>query len=70
MATMNKSKENLASHSNVRFGKLPFFNVVATLMEPATLIPNQEDVNEKKWETLSYHFHLTPQQITDIANDG
>ncbi|GBP70100.1 E3 SUMO-protein ligase PIAS4 [Eumeta japonica] len=50
-------------HPDVKFKKLPFYDVLAELMKPSTLMPMQAG----RMQETSFMFHLTPQQATDIA---
>lgn len=52
-------------HPDVRLKKLAFFDVMATLLKPSTLMP----VNAQRVQEGTYYFHLTPQQATDIASN-
>lgn len=57
---------NLPQHPDVRLKKLAFFDVMATLLKPSTLIPTS---NSQRMQEGTYYFHLTPQQATDIASN-
>ncbi|XP_073953436.1 E3 SUMO-protein ligase Su(var)2-10 isoform X1 [Choristoneura fumiferana] len=50
-------------HPDVKFKKLPFYDVLAELMKPSTMMPTQNG----RMQEGTYIFHLTPQQATDIA---
>lgn len=58
--------QNLPQHPDVRLKKLAFFDVMATLLKPSTLIPTS---NSQRMQEGTYYFHLTPQQATDIASN-
>ncbi|GAB6031238.1 hypothetical protein CHUAL_009049 [Chamberlinius hualienensis] len=48
---------------DVKFKKLPFFEVLAELLKPATLVPN----GGARYPDANFVFHLTPQQASDIS---
>ncbi|XP_063367096.1 E3 SUMO-protein ligase PIAS2 [Cydia amplana] len=50
-------------HPDVKFKKLPFYDVMAELMKPTTMMPTQAG----RMQEGAYQFHLTPAQATDIA---
>ncbi|XP_045527807.1 E3 SUMO-protein ligase PIAS3 isoform X1 [Pieris brassicae] len=50
-------------HPDVKFKKLPFYDVLAELMKPSTMMPIQPG----RMQEGSFIFHLTPQQATEIA---
>lgn len=58
--------QNLPVHPEVRLKKLAFFDVMATLLKPSTLLPTS---NSQRMQEGTYYFHLTPQQATDIASN-
>lgn len=58
--------QNLPVHPDVRLKKLAFFDVMATLLKPSTLLPT---TNSQRMQEGTYYFHLTPQQATDIASN-
>lgn len=58
--------QNLPAHPDVRLKKLAFFDVMATLLKPSTLLPTS---NTQRMQEGTYYFHLTPQQATDIASN-
>ncbi|XP_060805520.1 E3 SUMO-protein ligase PIAS3 isoform X2 [Amyelois transitella] len=51
-------------HPDVKFKKLPFYDVLAELMKPSTMMPMQAG----RMQEGTYIFHLTPQQATEIAS--
>uniref|UniRef100_A0A182U1F6 Protein inhibitor of activated STAT n=1 Tax=Anopheles melas TaxID=34690 RepID=A0A182U1F6_9DIPT len=51
-------------HPDVQLKKLAFFDVMATLLKPATLVPSN---TAQRVQEGSYFFHLTPQQANEIA---
>lgn len=57
---------NLPVHPDVRLKKLAFFDVMATLLKPSTLMPTS---TTQRMQEGTYYFHLTPQQATDIASN-
>lgn len=44
--------------------RLPFYDVLAELMKPSTMMPMQQG----RMQEGTYVFHLTPQQATEIAS--
>ncbi|XP_058125171.1 E3 SUMO-protein ligase PIAS1 isoform X3 [Anopheles coustani] len=55
---------NFPVHNDVKLKKLAFFDVLATLLKPSTLMPSN---NTQRNQEGSFYFHLTPQQAEDIA---
>ncbi|XP_041984954.1 E3 SUMO-protein ligase PIAS3 isoform X2 [Aricia agestis] len=51
-------------HPDVKFKKLPFYDVLAELMKPSTMMPMQAT----RMQEGTFIFHLTPQQATEIAS--
>ncbi|XP_046969939.1 E3 SUMO-protein ligase PIAS3 isoform X2 [Vanessa cardui] len=51
-------------HPDVKFKKLPFYDVLAELMKPSTMMPMQAG----RMQEGTFIFHLTPQQATEIAS--
>ncbi|XP_053675228.1 E3 SUMO-protein ligase PIAS2 [Anopheles nili] len=51
-------------HPDVQLKKLAFFDVMATLLKPATLVPSN---TTQRVQEGSFYFHLTPQQAMEIA---
>ncbi|XP_017775799.1 PREDICTED: E3 SUMO-protein ligase PIAS3-like, partial [Nicrophorus vespilloides] len=56
--------QNYPIHPDVEFKRLPFFDVIAELLKPSTLIPQ----SAARQQECNFYFHLTPQQATDIAS--
>lgn len=54
---------NYPIHPDVKFKRLPFFDVISELLKPSTLIPQ----TNQRMQEGNFYFHLTPQQATDIA---
>lgn len=50
-------------HPDVKLKRLPFFDVLADLLKPSSLIPQ----NNQRMQESTFFFHLSPQQATDIA---
>lgn len=46
------------------FPSLPFYDVLAELMKPSTMMPMQAG----RMQEGTYIFHLTPQQASEIAS--
>ncbi|CAH2042592.1 unnamed protein product, partial [Iphiclides podalirius] len=51
-------------HPDVKFKKLPFYDVMAELLKPSTMMPIQSG----RMQEGTFAFHLTPQQATEIAS--
>ncbi|XP_013141749.1 PREDICTED: E3 SUMO-protein ligase PIAS3, partial [Papilio polytes] len=51
-------------YPDVKFKRLPFYDVMAELMKPSTMMPMQTG----RLQEGTYVFHLTPQQATEIAS--
>ncbi|XP_076637541.1 E3 SUMO-protein ligase Su(var)2-10 isoform X1 [Colletes latitarsis] len=51
-------------HPDVRLKKLPFFDLLAELLKPSSLMPQ----GSLRLQENTFMFHLTPQQSTDIAS--
>lgn len=56
--------QNWPIHPDVRLKKLAFFDILATLLKPTTLLPTS---STQRMQESTYHFSLSPQQATDIA---
>ncbi|KAF2896135.1 hypothetical protein ILUMI_10048 [Ignelater luminosus] len=54
---------NYPVHPDVKFKRLPFFDVIADLLKPSSLVPQ----NNQRLQEATFYFHLTPQQATDVA---
>ena len=52
--------------ADVRLRKLPFYEVMATLLKPSSLQPQ----GTARFQEQSYSFHLTPQQVSAIEQSG
>ncbi|KAK9875244.1 hypothetical protein WA026_007638 [Henosepilachna vigintioctopunctata] len=51
-------------HPDVKFRRLPFFDIISDLIKPSSLIPQ----TNQRMQEACFYFHLTPQQATDIAS--
>ncbi|XP_068981333.1 E3 SUMO-protein ligase PIAS2 isoform X4 [Bombus flavifrons] len=51
-------------HPDVRLRKLPFFDLLAELLKPSSLMPQ----GSMRLQENTFMFHLTPQQSTDVAS--
>ena len=51
-------------HPDVKFKKLPFYDMLGELLKPSSLMPQ----GTMRLQENSFVFHLTPQQSTDIAS--
>lgn len=52
-------------HPDVRLKKLAFYDVLATLIKPSSLVPR----NTQRIQEVPFYFTLTPQQATEIASN-
>ncbi|KAJ8962689.1 hypothetical protein NQ318_001086 [Aromia moschata] len=55
---------NYPIHPDVKFRRLPFYDILADLLKPSSLVPQS---NQRMHEG-TFYFHLTPQQATDVAS--
>ncbi|XP_044263413.1 E3 SUMO-protein ligase PIAS2 [Tribolium madens] len=55
---------NFPIHPDVKFRRLPFFDIISDLLKPSTLMPQ----SNQRMQEATFYFHLTPQQATDIAS--
>lgn len=55
---------NFPSHPDIKLKKLAFFDVLATLLKPSTLMPNSAT---QRPQEATFYFTLTPDQATHIA---
>lgn len=51
-------------HPDVKLKKLPFFDLLAELLKPSSLMPQ----GSVRVQENTFMFHLTPQQSNDIAS--
>ena len=51
---------------DVRLKRLPFYDVMATLLKPQSLQPN----GSARFQEQTFSFHLTPQQVSAIEQSG
>ncbi|XP_058802189.1 E3 SUMO-protein ligase PIAS3 isoform X2 [Phymastichus coffea] len=51
-------------HPDVKFKKLPFFDMLGELLKPSSLMPQ----GTMRIQENTFIFHLTPQQATDISS--
>lgn len=58
------ANNNYPVHPDVQFKRLPFFDVIADLLKPSSLLPQ----NNQRMQEGTFYFHLTPQQATDVAS--
>nr|CAD7260344.1 unnamed protein product [Timema shepardi] len=61
--TLKLSQSGYPVHPDVRLKNLPFFNIIAELHKPTSLVP--KDSSRAQAETLK--FYLTPQQASNIT---
>ncbi|XP_050294475.1 E3 SUMO-protein ligase PIAS2 isoform X2 [Anthonomus grandis grandis] len=54
---------NFPIHPDVKFKRLPFYDIMSDLIKPSTLVPQ----TNQRMQEQAFYFHLTPQQATDIA---
>ncbi|CAH0551487.1 unnamed protein product [Brassicogethes aeneus] len=57
-------QNNYPIQPDVKFRRLPFFDVLADLLKPSTLVPS----SNSRIQEGTFYFHLTPQQATDVAS--
>ncbi|KAL3867156.1 hypothetical protein ACJMK2_044379 [Sinanodonta woodiana] len=50
-------------HPDVRFKRLPFYDILGELLKPTSLVPR----SNSRFQETYFVFHLTPQQAQDIA---
>lgn len=50
---------------DIRLKKLAFFDVLATLLKPSTLVP----ISTQRVQEGTYYFHLSAQQATELASN-
>lgn len=55
---------NYPIHPDVKFRRLPFYDILADLLKPSSLVPQ----SNQRMQEGTFYFHLTPQQATDIAS--
>lgn len=60
----SSSQPTFPVHPDVRLKKLPFFDCIAELLRPSSLVPS----GSSRYHDINFQFHLTPQQATDIAS--
>ena len=59
------SQQPFPVHPDVRLKKLPFFDSIAELLRPSTLVPG---AGISRYHDTNFVFHLTPHQATEIAS--
>uniref|UniRef100_T1JE32 Protein inhibitor of activated STAT n=1 Tax=Strigamia maritima TaxID=126957 RepID=T1JE32_STRMM len=57
------TSNNYPVHPDVKFKRLPFYDVLGELLKPATLVPS----SSSRFQENNFMFHLTPQQASDIT---
>ncbi|ESO88276.1 hypothetical protein LOTGIDRAFT_193532, partial [Lottia gigantea] len=57
------TSSSMPVHPDVRFKHLPFYDLLAELMKPTSLVPKSNN----RFQESFFVFHLTPQQAQDIA---
>ncbi|XP_072395892.1 E3 SUMO-protein ligase PIAS2-like isoform X2 [Diabrotica undecimpunctata] len=55
---------NFPIHPDVTLRRLPFYDVLADLVKPSSLVPH----SNQRMQEGNFYFSLTPQQATDIAS--
>ncbi|KAK7506322.1 hypothetical protein BaRGS_00002434 [Batillaria attramentaria] len=63
MPSVNPSPAAFPVHPDVRFKRLPFYDVLGELLKPTSLMPK----STSRFQESYFVFHLTPQQAQDIA---
>lgn len=64
-ATLAMAPRNVPTHPDLKFVKLPFYDIHAELLRPTTL-PSH---GNSRFHEAQFQFFLTPQQATDIASN-
>ncbi|XP_053965669.1 E3 SUMO-protein ligase PIAS2 isoform X3 [Anastrepha ludens] len=62
---MNPIPTHIPIHPDVRLKKLAFYDVLAVLIKPSSLVPR----NTQRIQEVPFYFTLTPQQATEIASN-
>ena len=52
--------------ADVKLRKLPFYEVMATLLKPSSL----QSTGNARFQEQTFSFHLTPQQVNAIEQSG
>lgn len=60
----NVLPNNYPIHPDVKFRRLPFYDILADLLKPSSLVPQ----SNQRMQDGTFYFHLTPQQATDVAS--
>ncbi|KAL8606902.1 hypothetical protein ACOMHN_048698 [Nucella lapillus] len=63
LANVGPMASAIPVHPDVRFKRLPFYDVLGELLKPTSLMPK----NNSRFQESYFVFHLTPQQAQDIA---
>lgn len=51
-------------HPDVKFKRLPFYDLISELIKPSTLMSNNLE-----YRTQDFHFNFTPQEATTLAEN-
>ncbi|XP_070209514.1 E3 SUMO-protein ligase PIAS2-like isoform X2 [Littorina saxatilis] len=62
-AAINPAPSGIPVHPDVRFKRLPFYDILGELLKPTSLMPK----SNSRFQESYFVFHLTPQQAQDIA---
>ncbi|CAG9839811.1 unnamed protein product [Diabrotica balteata] len=65
--SQTKHQQNVMAypiHPDVKFRKLPFYDVLAEILKPSSLAPS----NNQRMQEAHFRFSLSPQQSSDIAS--
>ncbi|XP_076443846.1 E3 SUMO-protein ligase PIAS2-like isoform X2 [Babylonia areolata] len=63
LAAVGPMTSAIPVHPDVRFKRLPFYDILGELLKPTSLMPK----NNSRFQESYFVFHLTPQQAQDIA---
>lgn len=63
IASVSPVSTGIPVHPDVRFKRLPFYDVLGELLKPTSLMPK----STSRFQESGFVFHLTPQQAQDIA---
>jgi hypothetical protein len=64
VAPSTRHQQHYPVHPDVKLKRLPFYDILAELIKPSTLVPSTAS---QRLQEATFMFHLTPQQATDIC---
>lgn len=56
---------NYPVHPDVKFKRLPFYDLISELIKPSTLMNHSSE-----YRTQDFHFNFTPQETTTLAMES